>query len=126
LTEMLHSIDNQHLFDRETSLNPFLILDGLGSCFELEFLEYIHVCETKWDVNIGLPYSTSNWQVGDSTEQNKCFKIALTKVKQSVITAKNEAGLPFEINKSDVVKPVKEAWRVSFARVETNRKVVLN
>jgi hypothetical protein len=38
---------------------------------------------------------------------------------------KNEQGLPYEINKSDVVKLVKEAWHVSFAREETNRKAVL-
>jgi hypothetical protein len=36
---------------------------------------------------------------------------------------KNESGLPFEINKTDVVKLVKNAWKVSF---ETNRKAVLH
>ena len=39
---------------------------------------------------------------------------------------KNESGSPFEINKTDVVKLVKNAWKVSFARVETNRKAVLH
>jgi hypothetical protein len=52
--------------------------------------------------------------------------MALTKGKQALVTAKNESGLPFEINKIDIVKLVKDAWRVSFARVETNRKAVLN
>jgi hypothetical protein len=65
LTEMLRYIDIQHVFDRETGLNPFFILDGHGSRFELEFLEYINTCETKWNVNIGLPYGISYWQVGD-------------------------------------------------------------
>jgi hypothetical protein len=37
---------------------------------------------------------------------------------------KNESGLPFEINKTYVVKLVKEAWKVSFARVEMNWKAV--
>jgi hypothetical protein len=125
LTRMLKKLDELEVFDRSTGLNPFLILDGHGSRFELEFLEYINTCETKWNVNIGLPYGTSYWQVGDSTEQNGCFKMALTKAKQSLVTAKNDSGLPFEINKTDVVKLVKEAWNASFSRVETNQKAVL-
>jgi hypothetical protein len=125
LTRLLKYLDELEVFDRSTGLNPFLILDGHGSRFELDFLEYINTCETKWNVNIGLPYGTSYWQVGDSTEQNGCFKMALTKAKQKLVTAKNDAGLPFEINKTDVVKLVKEAWEVSFARVNTNRKAVL-
>ena len=125
LTGMLKYLDELEVFDRSTGLNPFLILDGHGSRFEVEFLEYINTCETKWKVNIGLPYGTSYWQVGDSTEQNGCFNMALTKAKQKLVTAKNDNGLPFEINKTDVVKLVKEAWSVSFARVETNQKAVL-
>jgi hypothetical protein len=70
LNSMLRYIDEKHVFDRTTGLAPFLLLDGYGSRFELEFLEYIHSDETKWVVNIGLPYGTSYWQVGDSTEQN--------------------------------------------------------
>jgi len=57
----------------------FLLFDGHGSQFDLEFLEYINSEETKWNVTIGLPYRTSHWQVGDSTEQNGCFKMALAK-----------------------------------------------
>jgi hypothetical protein len=41
--------------------------------------------------------------------------MVLTKAKQKLVTAKNDAGLPFKINKTDVVKLVKEAWEVSFA-----------
>ena len=53
-----------------------------------DFLEYINTCESKWYVNIGLPYGTSYWQVGDSTEQNGCFKMALSKAKQELVTKK--------------------------------------
>jgi hypothetical protein len=122
---MLKQLDELEVFDRSTGLNSFLILDGHGSRFELEFLEYVITCETKWNVNIGLPYGTSYWQVGDSTEQDGCFKMALTKAKQSLVSEKNDAGLPFEINKTDVVKLVKEAWNASFAKVESNKKTVL-
>ena len=122
---MLKYLDELEVFDQSTGLSPFLILDGHGSRFELEFLEYINTCETKWKVNIGLPNDTSYWQVGNSMEQNGCFKMALSKAKQKLVTAKNDNGLPFEINKTDVVKLVKEAWSVSFDRVETNQKAVL-
>jgi len=104
LTSMLSYIDTKEVFNRSTGLNPFLLLDGHGSRFDLEFLEYINSEETKWHVNIGLPYGTSYWQVGDSTEQNGCFKMALSKAKQELVTKKNDAGLPFEINKTDIVK----------------------
>jgi hypothetical protein len=76
---MLKYIDDEQVFDRSTGLNPFLLLDGHGSRFELEFLEYINCKESKWEVNIGLPYGTSYWQVGDSTEQNGCFKMVLAR-----------------------------------------------
>jgi hypothetical protein len=52
--------------------------------------------------------------------------MALVREKQALVTKKNESGLPFEINKTDVVKLVKNAWKVSFARVETNQKAVLH
>jgi hypothetical protein len=118
-------LDSLDIFDRSTGLNPFLILNGHGSRFEFEFLEYINKAEHKWKVNIGLPYGTSYWQAGYSTEQDRCFKMALTKRKEVLVTKKNEHGLPYEINKSDVVKLVKEAWHVSFAHEETNQKAVL-
>ena len=124
---MLKYIDDLQVFDRTTTgLNPFLLLDGHGSRFELDFLEYINREETKWVVNIGLPHGTSYWQVGDSTEQNGCFKMALAREKQALVTKKSEHALPFEINKTNIVKLVKDAWNVSFARVETNRKAVLH
>jgi len=59
---------------------PFF-MDGHGSHFELECLEYINNQETKWNCYIGLPCGTSYWQVGDCSEQNGCFKMALTKPK---------------------------------------------
>ena len=52
--------------------------------------------------------------------------MALAREKQALVTKKSEHALPFEINKTDVVKLVKDAWNVSFARVETNRKAVLH
>jgi hypothetical protein len=36
------AIDKMNMFDRGAGLNPFLLLDGYGSWFELDFLSYIH------------------------------------------------------------------------------------
>jgi hypothetical protein len=89
LTEMLRAIDRLNVFDRsETGLNLFLLLDGHGSRFDLSFLNYINAAETKWECCIGLPYGTSYWQVGDSSKQNGCFKMVLSRAKQDLVTKK--------------------------------------
>lgn len=125
LTEMLKAIDDAEVFDREgTGINPFLLLDGHGSRFDLDFLQYINAAATKWHCSIGLPYGTSYWQVGDSSEQNGSFKMALTKAKNDLVTKKNDAGLEFAINKTDIVGLVRQAWKLSFAREDKNRNAI--
>ena len=124
LVEMLKAMDSLKLFDHTTGLNPFLLLDGHGSHFELEFLEYINAAEHKWHCCIGLPYGTSYWQVGDSSEQNGCFKIALSKAKQQLVLKKNDNGLEYTINKEDIVGLVRKAWKSSFEKVETNCQAI--
>ncbi len=84
---MLKTIDGLKVFHQSTGLNPFLLLDGHESCFELEFLEYVNSAYTKWDCCIGLPYGMFCWQVGDSSKQNGCFKM-----EQNVKQLQNEAG----------------------------------
>jgi hypothetical protein len=122
---MLCFIDFREVFDRTMGLRPFLLLDSHGSRFDLEFLEYINAEEMKWNVDIGLPYGTSYWQVGDSSEQNGSFKMKLTKVKKNLTSKKNDARLAFEVGQRDVGKLVRESWNESFAKVVTNRKAVL-
>jgi len=117
-------MDDLEFFDRSLGLNPFLILDGHGSRFELCFLEYINNPETKWHVNIGLPYGTSYWQVGDSSQQNGQFKMALTVLKQALVTMKNDLQYPFCIEKHEVIKLVKDAWHQSFSKVLTNKTAI--
>ncbi|KAI2504990.1 hypothetical protein MHU86_9433 [Fragilaria crotonensis] len=77
LVKMLAAIDKLGVFNRSDGVPPFLLLNGHGSRFDLTFLQYINRDKTKWNVCIGVPYGTSYWQVGDSTEQNGCFKMAI-------------------------------------------------
>lgn len=127
LTEMLRTIDEIGVYDRSDNIPPFLILDGHGSRFELPFIEYINGRtrdNKQWNVCIGVPYGTSYWQVGDSTEQNGCFKMSLTRAKNNLLAKKETARLPFAVEKSDIVPLVGTAWETSFARKETNIKAV--
>jgi hypothetical protein len=127
LKERLEAIVRLNVFYHlATGLHPFLLLDGHGSHFDLEFLHFINAEETKWGCCIGLPYGTSYWQVGDSSEQNDCFKMALARAKQELVTQKNDAGLNLTIEKTDVVGLVRKAWKASFARVKSNINAISN
>ena len=122
LVKMLSAIDELRVLDRSDGVPPFLLLDGHGSRFDLHFVRYINNPQTKWNVCIGVPYGTSYWQVGDSSEQNGCFKMALSKLKREVLFKKENRRVALAIDKVDIVDLVSRAWEVSFARVESNKK----
>jgi hypothetical protein len=124
LVDMLSVMDKIQLFDRSDGVPPFLLPDGHGSCFDLKFLRYVNNPATKWNACIGVPYGTSYWQVGDSTEQNGCFKMALTRYKRELLAQKELVQAEFAINKEDVVYLVAQAWADSFARVRSNLKAI--
>ncbi|KAI2497276.1 hypothetical protein MHU86_17240 [Fragilaria crotonensis] len=124
LVDMLKVMDKMELFDRSDGVPPFLLLDGHGSRFDLKFLRYVNDPTTKWNACIGVPYGTSYWQVGDSTEQNGCFKMALTRYKRELLARKELAQAEFAINKKDVVYLVAQAWADSFACVRSNLKAI--
>ena len=52
LAECLQHIDAYNIFERKDGLQPFLLLDGHGSRFELLFLDYITNEEHEWQVCI--------------------------------------------------------------------------
>ena len=62
--------------------------------------------------------------MGDSTEQNGCFKMELKKAKRRVLDAKLGAGLKYGLERSNVVHVVHLAWLRSFHRQSTNRKAI--
>jgi hypothetical protein len=121
---MLRVIDGFNVFDRSDGIAPFLLLDGHSSRFELPFLKYINSPQTKWNACIGLPYGTAYWQVGESSEQNGCFKMALTKYKRELLRRKELVGAEFAIDKQDITYIVRQAWASSFARIDNNKKAI--
>jgi len=63
---MLKNIDKHEAFDRSNGIPPFLLLDGHGSQFQLDFLEYandVHDEGHKWNVCVGVPYGMLYWQL---------------------------------------------------------------
>jgi hypothetical protein len=62
-----------------------------------------------------MPYGTPYWQVGDSSEQNGCFKMALTKYKQDLLSQKELVCGKFAIEKKHITCLVSRAWQDSFA-----------
>ena len=126
LKDFLRYIDEIGVFPRnEDSPTPFLLLDGHGSRIEMPCLSYINDTTHKWVVCIGVPNGTSIWQVGDSAEQNGCFKIYCSEYKQKLTKKKIEMGL-FQLNltRIDIIPIVNYAWDCSFARICTNLKAI--
>jgi len=127
LVGMLAHMDKTGIFAWDTGPPaPFLILEGHGSRFDLLFLEYINNPEHNWSVCIGVPYGTLYWQVGDSTEQNGCYKMAITKAKRELLTKKADHRQEFSLNKVDIVGIVSTAWDESFGQVTSNRTAIAN
>ena len=117
-------MDKLCIFDRSDDMNPCLLCDGHGSHFEEPFLQYTLESETPWSCCIGVPYGTSLWQVGDSEEQNGKFKVECKKSKSKTVRGKIRAGLPATLDRSDIVRIVHEAWKLSFARIDTNKRAI--
>jgi hypothetical protein len=65
-------------------------------------------------------YGTSYWQVGENVHQNGCFKMALTRFKQELLTKKEGRQAEFAIEKDDIVDLVARAYKVSFVQVDNN------
>jgi hypothetical protein len=125
LTNMLQKMHHLPIFDRIDKVNPFLLCDEHGSRFEEPFLEYTLESNRPWTCCIGVPYGTSMWQVGDSTEQNGTFKIESKEANADTVRNKIGAGLPVTLEKTDIVRIVNVAWQESFARVDMNKRAIV-
>ncbi len=125
LVTFLQKLDELELFPRENGLKPFLLLDGHGSRLELPFLQYVNDDDHRWIVCIGVPYGTSYWQVGDSSEQNGSYKMALTKSKRELVMKKQRSCFKNpRIETYEIVMIMSEAWQKSFGRVPFNKDAI--
>ena len=122
----MKTLDTLEIYDQSTGKIPFLLLDGQNSCFGLPFLEYINKSKNTWRVCIGVPYGTSYWQIGDSLEQNRCFKMYSSKKKKAIVSYKtvNKAGRA-DVLPEDIISIVNYAWLHSFADKNGNRKATM-
>ena len=124
LVDIVGTLDHIGVFDRSEGKIPFLLLDGHGSRIQLPFLEYINNPDHLWCVCIGVPYGTALWQVGDSSEQNGAYMMALGKMKEKLIAKKEERMMPLTIEPFEIIILVNYAWELSFGRCIKNKKAI--
>jgi len=126
LVEALSTLDILGVIDRSSNKKPFLLLDGHGSRLEMPFLKYINTPEDYWVVCLGVPYGTALWQVGDSKEQNGSFNIAFARAKQDLLQFKiKKMTQDLSLRPTDLMPLINFAWEKSFARVEQNKKAIV-
>ena len=121
---MLKYMDDLELFPRTDTLVPFLLMDGHGSRFELEFLQCINNKDHEWNVCIGVPYGTHLWQVGDAASMNGTFKIGITKAKEELMAAKDKRFMASKFLPTDIIPIINKAWARSFANVAYGKKAL--
>ena len=78
IVDVLANLDHIWVFDCLARRKPFLFFDGHGSQFELTLLRYVINKVYEWVIYIGVPYGTSLWQAGDSSEQNRVYNMAFS------------------------------------------------
>jgi len=72
-------------------------------------------------------YGTALWQVGDSKEQNGSFNIAFAKAKQDLLHYKiKKMTEDSSLRSTDLMPLINFVWANSFARVEQNKKAIVD
>ena len=117
-------MDYYGVCNRSQGRKPFLLLDGHGSRFQESFLSYVINPRHEWVVCIGVPYGTALWQVGDSSEQNGSYKVALAQAKSELIAKKRGKSMKLTIDRTDIIPLVNYAWCHSFGKVTSNKKAI--
>ena len=124
LVDALKTLDELKVFNRDDGVSPFLLLDGHSSRLQAPFLQYINTPEDHYVTCIGVPYGTALWQVGDSSEQNGSFNMAMTAEKRKLLQEKEKMSLPGKLVATDLLPLINRAWSKSFARKEKNKVAI--
>lgn len=115
LVDLFTYLDHLDVFPRTEGIpDPFIVIDGHNSRFGLQFLQYINDPKHRWAVNIGVPYGTHLWQVGDAAELNGSYKIGLTRAKEELNKHRRARYQPLIFKPTDVMPLTNKAWRRSF------------
>jgi hypothetical protein len=128
LTKIFRTLDELKIFQesRNKVIRPLVLVDGYGSRFDVEFLQYINNENHRWSVCIGVPYGTSLWQVGDSVQQNGVFKVRITMIKQKILECRFEKMMGIELIPFDIIPIVNFAWMGSFQNKKKNNKKAIS
>ena len=71
-----------------------------------------------------MPYGTSYWQVGDSSEKNGTLKMLLTEPKELLMAFLAKRGRPMRMCKEYVIPLIINAWPKCFGNERTNKKAI--
>jgi isocitrate dehydrogenase kinase/phosphatase len=129
LRKIFQTLDSSlQVFQKERSecLQPFVLLDGNQSKFELEFLSHIKNPTHHLSVCIEVLYrNTLVWQVGDSTERNGNFKVAMNRMKEHTFHKRIATMmLHVDLIPIDITVLVNYVWEHSFVEVTSNKRAI--
>jgi hypothetical protein len=125
LVEILTYFDTIYLVPRVPGgLIPLLIVDRHQCRLPPVFVEYINDENNTWKVCLGVPYATTLWQVGDTSEQNGMVKLEWYREKRELLTWKYANNLPHAIRPEDVMPLMNKIFYKSYDNLANNKKAV--
>jgi len=127
---VLKHLDNLGIYDlTEHGPISFLLLDAHDFRLQQPFLSYVNskheLGQLMWVACIGLTNATQKWQVGDSNEQNGCWKMSWYKEKDKLVLYKKRNGMKTDLMKMDIIPLMLLCWEQSFARREKNQNAIM-
>jgi cation transport regulator ChaC len=130
LAMVLQRLDDLGVYERvEGGPIPFGLFDAHDTRLQVPFLEKANTKlhdRPMWKICIGLPNGTSKWQVGDSKQQNGCWKMSMTREKDKLVAFKRRHGFKnTDFQRLDIVPLVVRAWASSFARTPKNKDALM-
>ena len=134
--DILKHLDIYGITDRnEGDPSPCLLVYGHGSRLSMPFLRYINnldgdgekIAEAnhEWNCYIGLPNGTAYWQVGDSSEQNRRFKVNIRQEKEFIRNQHRIYREPIKIERYHVMLMIGLVWNSCFGDINGNRNTIL-
>jgi len=81
LANMVNQLEQYATFD-QTDMHPFLLLDGHGSHFEEEFLEFVNSPEHKWKLCISIPMGCTCGRLGIQRNKTEALSVEAKNSRQ--------------------------------------------